>query len=68
LLVVTEGLAQVRVAPTLTRLQPGQSLTVGNAVGVATLASTDESELIFAYAVGAQPDENGLLWAMIVSQ
>jgi hypothetical protein len=63
LLVVTSGLAQVRVTPGLT---PGQRLTVGDTAGLATLAGADtQPGLVFGRAMEAQPDENGLLWAMI---
>jgi hypothetical protein len=69
LLVVTSGLAQVRIALVRTGLSPGQGLTIGNAAGLATLAGPDaRSGIIFARAMEAQPDENGLLWAMIDTQ
>jgi hypothetical protein len=63
LLVATSGLAQVRVT---TGLTPGQRLTVGDSAGLATLAGADaQPGLVFGRAMQAQPDENGLLWAMI---
>jgi hypothetical protein len=63
LLVITSGLAQVRVT---TGLTPGQRLTVGDAAGLATLAGADaQPGLVFGRAMEAQPDENGLLWAVI---
>lgn len=69
LLVVTEGLAQVRVASTSTYLKPGQRLAVGSQVGVAAPVSVStEPSLIFAYAAESQPDENDLLWAMVGSR
>ncbi|MGD9101699.1 MAG: hypothetical protein PVF45_14555 [Anaerolineae bacterium] len=69
LMVVTNGLAQVRVAPALTELAPGQKLAVGEVTGRATLAGTDANpDLVFARAMEAKPDENGLLWALVTVQ
>ena len=69
LLVVTSGLAQVRVAPGLTGLTPGQRLTAGEVAGLATLAGADAKlGLVFARAMEAKPDENGLLWALVSTQ
>ena len=66
LFVVTSGLAQVRVAPTLTALTPGQRLTIGAIAGRAALAGADaEPDTVFARVMEAQADENGLVWAMI---
>ncbi len=66
LLVVTSGLAQVRVGPVLTGLAPGEALTVADVAGRAALAGAEaDPDLVFARAMEAQPDENGLLWAMI---
>jgi hypothetical protein len=66
LLVVTSGLAQVRLEPGVDALAPGQSLTVGGVAGAAILAGAETApDLIFARAMEAQADEDGLLWAMI---
>jgi hypothetical protein len=64
--IVTSGLAQVRVAPSVDGLAPGQSLTVARVAGSATLAGTETAPgLIFARAMEAQADEDGLIWAMV---
>jgi hypothetical protein len=69
LMVVTSGLAQVRVAPALTELTPGQKLVAGEVMGRATLAGADANpDLVFARAMEAKPDENGLLWALVTVQ
>ena len=69
LLVVTSGLAQVRVAPGLTGLAPGQRLAAGEVAGLVTLAGADAKlDLVFARAMEAKPDENGLLWALVSTQ
>jgi hypothetical protein len=69
LLVVTSGLTQVRVGPASKGIAPGQSLTVGDIAGLATLSETDARPgLVFGRAMEAQADENGLLWAMIATQ
>jgi hypothetical protein len=66
LMVVTSGLAQVRVAPALTELTPGQKLSAGEVTGRATLAGADANpDLVFARAMEAKPDEDGLLWALV---
>jgi hypothetical protein len=67
LLVVTSGLAQVRVAPD--SYAPGQKLTAGEATGLATLAGLDANpDLVFARAMEAKPNEDGLLWALVSVQ
>jgi hypothetical protein len=69
LMVVTSGLAQVRVAPTLTELVPGQKLVAGEVAGRAMLAGADANpHLVFARAMEARPDENSLLWALVTVQ
>ncbi len=69
LLVATSGLAQVRVTPSLTNLTVGQRLMVGAVTGQATLAETEtQLDLIFAWALEAKPDENGLIWALVSAQ
>jgi hypothetical protein len=68
LMVVTSGLAQVRVAPDL-NLTPGQKLVAGEVTGRATLAGADANpDLVFARAMEAKPDKNGLLWALVTVQ
>jgi hypothetical protein len=69
LLVVTSGLAQVRVAPSLSGLAPGQTLTIGDGTNLTTLSAAGARPgLAFARAMEAQPDENGLIWALIGAQ
>jgi len=66
MLVVTSGLAQVRLEPGLHPLMPGESLTIAYMTGAATFADKDTiPDLIFARAMEAQADEKGLIWAMI---
>jgi hypothetical protein len=69
LLVVTSGLAQVRVEPGLASIAPGQSLTVAAADGRAAAAGADTAPgLVFGQAMEAAPDADGLLWALIGSR
>jgi hypothetical protein len=66
MLVVTSGLARVRVAPGVGGLVPGQSLAVAEVAGAATFAGAETApHLVFGQAMEAQADENGLIWAMI---
>jgi len=66
LFVVTSGLAQVRVATSSKRINPGQSLSAGTVSGLAKLAeSGSRPEVVFARAMEAEPDENGLIWALV---
>jgi hypothetical protein len=66
LLVVTSGLAQVRIAPAGVAVAPGQSLTLAEASGQAAVALAEtQPSLVFGRAMEAQPDKNGLIWAMI---
>jgi hypothetical protein len=68
-LVVTGGLARVRLAPDLVSLTPGQSLTVAAGAGRATLATAEtRPELVFGRAMEARPDGQGLLWALIATR
>lgn len=66
LFVVTSGLAKVRVASNLKRINPGESLSAGEVSGVAKLAEAgSRPEVVFARAMEAEPDENGLIWALV---
>lgn len=68
-LIVTSGLARVRVAPDLNDLTPGQSLAVVEDGSLATPAGTDASlDLTFARIMQAEPDGDGLVWALIDTQ
>lgn len=65
LIVVTSGLAQVRVGATA-QFVPGQRLAVGGASGpAAPVASGASPALTFAVILSAKADANGLVWAMI---
>jgi hypothetical protein len=68
-LVVTSGLAQVRVAPDVSNLAPGHVLAVDGPSGRVALAqgSTDPA-LAFGRAMEAQPDGDGLIWALVGAQ
>ena len=69
LLVLTSGLGQVRVDPEMAPILAGKNLTVADDAGLATLAGADtERDLILGRAMESEPDENGLLWAMISVQ
>jgi hypothetical protein len=66
LFVVTSGLAQVRLASSLQRITPGESLSAGRVSGLAKPAeSGTRPEVVFARAMEAEPDENGLIWALV---
>ncbi len=66
LFVAVSGMAQVRVAPGAAGLAPGVRLVMGDVPGRAQAASEGvESSMVFARALEGQPDENGLLWALI---
>jgi hypothetical protein len=65
LFVVTSGLAQVRVSPTTKDELMGKSLQL-DSNGLAALQGLEATPgAIFAVAMEARPDENGLIWAMI---
>jgi hypothetical protein len=68
-LIVTSGLAQVRVAPDLKTLTPGSSLALVEEGGLAAPTGTDASpDLTFARIMEAEPDGDGLVWALIDTQ
>jgi hypothetical protein len=62
-LVVTNGLAQVRIGESA-GLAPGVSLIVGDASGAAKKVE-DVAATAFGRAMEAQPNDKGLIWAMI---
>lgn len=67
LLVVTNGLAQVRVEPGL--VKPGQALIAGRTVGAAMVAAAELGlDRAFARVMQAQLDENDLIWALLGTQ
>ena len=66
LFVVTSGLAQVRVTTSSKQITPGQGLSAGTVSGLAKLAEAGtKPEVVFARAMEAEPDENGLIWALV---
>lgn len=68
-LVVTSGLAQVRVAPDVSDLAPGHALAVDGPSGRVTLAQDSaDPALAFGRAMEAQPDGDGLIWALVGAQ
>jgi hypothetical protein len=68
-LVVTSGLAQVRLAPDQKNLTPGSSLAMLEDGSLAAPTGTDANlELTFARIMEAEPDEDGLVWALIDTQ
>ena len=66
LLVVMSGLAQVRVAEGLERLEPGQYLTVAELSGCAKAATAGTPpDSVLGRAVDAYPNSDGLVWALV---
>lgn len=69
LLVAVSGMAQVRVAPGAASLAPGVRLVMGDVPGRAQAAGQGANPgTAFARALEDQPDENGLVWALITPQ
>lgn len=66
LLVVTSGMAQVRIGQK-DALVPGAALTVSDVSGSAR-AADGAATLVLGRALEAQPNENGLIWAMVETQ
>jgi hypothetical protein len=68
-LIVTNGLARVRVAPDQKDLTPGSSLAMLEDGSLAAPSGTDaDLELTFARIMEVEPDEDGLVWALIDTQ
>jgi hypothetical protein len=69
MLVATTGLVQVRLAPGVKGLTPGQKLTASGISGRATLLKAKTNpDLVFGRTMQAEPDESGLVWALINTQ
>lgn len=69
LVVVTGMLAQVRVAPGAAGLAPGERLVMDDVPGRLKAAGEGANPgMVFARALKARPDENGLVWALITPQ